>query len=57
VDVYIATDKGEKRNKTPLEESERPLVKADFEYNMKVTNIWSPWGWDSGALRHSRTDS
>jgi hypothetical protein len=28
VDVYIATDKGEKKHKIPLEELERPLVTA-----------------------------
>ncbi len=33
MDVYIATDKGEKKNKTPLEGTDRKLVKADFEYN------------------------
>lgn len=33
VDVYIATDRGEKKNKIPLSESERKLVKADFDYN------------------------
>jgi transposase len=33
VDAYIATDKGEKTHKTPLDASERKLVKADFVYN------------------------
>ena len=32
IDTYIATDKGEKKNKTSLEDSERKLVKADFKY-------------------------
>jgi transposase len=31
IDTYIATDKGEKINKVPLEDSERKLVKSDFE--------------------------
>ena len=33
VDAYIATDKGEKTHKIDLENSERKVVKADFEYN------------------------
>ena len=33
IDTYIATDKGEKKNKTSLDDSERKLVKADFKYN------------------------
>jgi len=33
IDVYIATDKGEKRSKVPLDESTRKLVKADFKYD------------------------
>ena len=30
-DAYIATDKGEKTHKTPVDASDRKLVKADFE--------------------------
>lgn len=33
LDAYVATDKGEKKNKTPLDESNRKLTKADFVYN------------------------
>ena len=33
VDAYIATDKGEKKNKIPLDESNRQLTKADFIYH------------------------
>lgn len=33
VDAYMATDKGEKSHKIPLEDSERKLVKADFQYH------------------------
>ncbi len=33
VDTYIATDKGEKKNKTSLDDSDRQLVKSDFEYD------------------------
>jgi len=44
VDVYIATDKGEKTNKTPLPESERRLVKADFEYDETSDSFTCPGG-------------
>ena len=44
VDIYIATDKGEKKNKTPLSESERKLVKADFDYNEKTIPFAVPVG-------------
>ena len=33
VEVYIATDKGEKSSKISLDESDRKLVKADFDYD------------------------
>ncbi len=32
-DAYVATDKGEKKNNIPLNESNRKLIKADFIYN------------------------
>ncbi len=32
-DSYIATDKGEKKNKSSLDNTERKLVKADFTYH------------------------
>ena len=44
VDVYIATDKGEKENKIPLSESERNLVKADFDYNEEENTFTCPGG-------------
>ena len=44
VDVYIATDKGEKENKIPLSESERKLVKADFDYNEEENTFTCPGG-------------
>ena len=44
VDIYIATDKGEKKNKTPLSESERKLVKADFDYNEEDNTFRCPGG-------------
>jgi len=33
VDAYIATDRGEKTHKDPLDTTERQLIKADFDYN------------------------
>ena len=44
VDTYIATHKGEKRNKTPLEECERKIVKSDFEYNETDNSFNCPGG-------------
>ena len=44
VDIYIATDKGEKENKIPLSESERKLVKADFDYNEEENTFTCPGG-------------
>lgn len=44
MDAYIAADKGEKKNKTPLEESERPLIKADFDYNETDNTFTCPAG-------------
>jgi hypothetical protein len=44
VDVYIATDKGEKENKILLSESERKLVKADFDYNEQDNTFTCPGG-------------
>jgi len=39
VDAYIATDKGEKTHKIPLDASDRKLVKADFDYH-EAENIF-----------------
>jgi hypothetical protein len=33
VDIYIATNKSEKKNKTSIEDSSRRLVKSDFQYH------------------------
>ncbi|MFW5443366.1 MAG: IS1182 family transposase [Methylococcaceae bacterium] len=33
IEPYIATNKGEKKNKISLDETERKLVKADFDYD------------------------
>jgi transposase len=44
IDCYIATSKGEKQNNTPLNESARKLVKADFEYDPKEDCFSCPGG-------------
>ena len=54
VDVYIATDKGEKKHKIPLEELERPLVKADFDYNEAENSFSCPGGQVLEMKRESK---
>ena len=44
IDTYIATNKGEKKNKVPLEECERKVVKSDFEYNEADNSFNCPGG-------------
>lgn len=44
LDAYVATDKGEKKNKTPLDESKRKLDKADFIYNEQEDHFICPAG-------------
>jgi len=44
VDAYIATNKGEKPAKVPLSESERKIIKADFEYHEADNNFTCPGG-------------
>jgi len=44
LDAYIATDKGEKKNKIPLDESNRKVIKADFIYNEREDNFTCPAG-------------
>jgi hypothetical protein len=40
IDAYVATDKGEKLHKISLDDSERKLVKADFEFS-EVDNTYT----------------
>lgn len=57
VDAYIATDKGEKGHKVPLDASERKLVKADFSYD-KVTNTFTcPGGQTLTMISESKDGS
>lgn len=44
LDAYVATDKGEKKSKTPLDESNRKLIKADFIYNEQEDCFTCPAG-------------
>ena len=44
LDAYVATNKGEKRNKIPLQKSNRKLVKADFIYNEQDDSFTCPGG-------------
>ena len=44
VDAYVATNKGEKTNKVPLNESNRQLTKADFIYNEEDDCFTCPGG-------------
>ena len=54
VDAYIATDKGEKTNKTSLTKSQRPLVKADFEYDETTDSFTCPGGQRLPMKRQSK---
>ncbi len=44
VDAYIATDRGEKPAATGVEDSDRPLVKADFRYDEGRDGFHCPGG-------------
>jgi transposase len=44
IECYIATDKGEKRAKIPLDDSNRKLVKADFDYDEEADQFGCPGG-------------
>ena len=44
VDAYIATDKGEKKNKVSLADCDRRLTKADFDYNETDNTFACPGG-------------
>jgi transposase len=53
-DAYIATDKGEKTHKTPLDVSDRKLVKADFEYHEADNTFTCPEGQVLTMVRESQ---
>ena len=57
VDTYLATDKGEKAHKTPLETSERKRVKADFRYDGATNTFTCPGGKTLTINRESKDGS
>jgi transposase len=57
VDAYIATDKGEKTHKTSLDNSERKLVKADFDYHEADNTLTCPEGQVLTMKRESQDGS
>jgi len=54
VDAYIATNKGEKIHKDLLDESQRQLVKADFEYDEKQEQFTCPGGQQLVLIREGK---
>jgi transposase len=57
LDAYIATDKGEKTHKTPLDASDRKLVKADFEYREDENTFTCPGGQVLEMIRATQDGS
>ena len=57
VDAYIATDKGENHHKTPLDDSARKLVKADFIYNEADNTFACPGGQTLPQISESKDGS
>ena len=56
-DAYIATDKGEKTHKTPLDSTDRKLVKADFDYHEADNTFSCPGGQVLKMIRESQDGS
>ena len=56
-DAYIATDKGEKASKIPWEDSDRKLVKADFEYREADNVFICPNGQTLAMISESKDGS
>jgi transposase len=54
VDGYIATDKGEKTNTSDLSQSQRQLVKADFQYDETTNSFTCPGGQRLEMKRESK---
>ena len=53
-EAYMATGKGENKAPTPLDESERKLVKADFIYDEKENAFACPGGQRLVMIRESK---
>ena len=56
VDAYIATDRGEKPGQSPLAESTRKLVKADFEYDASDDTFTCPGGQKLVLVKKGKRD-
>lgn len=54
IDAYIATGKGEKKHKTPLDESDRKLSKSDFTYHEADNTFTCPGGQTLILMRQSK---
>ena len=54
VEAYIATNKGEKSHKEALGESDRKLVKADFEYSENEDHFSCPGGQKLIVIRETK---
>lgn len=57
VDAYLATDKGEKTHKTPLDDSDRKLVKADFSYDETGNTYTCPGGQTLAMISEAKDGS
>lgn len=57
IDAYIATDKGEKTHKIPLDASDRKVIKADFEYNEADNSFICPNGQTLPMISESKDGS
>ena len=53
VDAYIATNKGEKKNKVALEQSERKVTKPDFQYDKADNSFKCPGGQKLMMIREN----
>ncbi len=54
IDAYIATNKGEKSHKESLDESDRKLVKADFDYDESKDHFTCPGGQQLILIREGK---
>ena len=57
VDPYIATNKGEKNHKLELDETERKLVKADFDYDEATDTFTCPGQQKLGVVSQGKDGS
>ncbi len=57
VDAYIATDRGEKTHKMPLDACERKLVKGDFSYDAASNTFTCPGGQTLSMLSEAKDGS